>query len=100
MFASIPIGSVILRGHELNACGLIRFCAGDRVVFVYGFPKNANLNTTELDSYRKLAQIYLSFSSESITKALEPSSDYNVQRVEEMVTGGIVVVQNLEVVSR
>jgi hypothetical protein len=35
-----------------------------RSVFVYGFPKSAkaNLRPVELDVYRKLAQIYLSFS--------------------------------------
>ena len=46
--------------------------AGDRAVFLYGFSKSAkaNLNAAELDAYQRLAQIYLSFSAASITKAL------------------------------
>lgn len=51
---------------------IIVFRAGDLAVFVYGFPKSAraNLKTAELDGYQKLAQIYLTFSAESLTKAL------------------------------
>ena len=41
-------------------------------VFVYGFPKSAkaNLNAVELDTYKKLAQVFLSFSDKDIAKAL------------------------------
>ena len=41
-------------------------------VFVYGFPKSAkaNLNAVELDAYKKLAQVFLSFSDQDIAKAL------------------------------
>jgi hypothetical protein len=41
-------------------------------VFVYGFPKSAkaNLNAVELDVYKKLAQVFLSFSDQDIAKAL------------------------------
>ena len=41
-------------------------------VFVYGFPKSpkANLNAVELDAYKKLAQVFLSFSDKDIAKAL------------------------------
>lgn len=51
---------------------IIVFRAGDPAVFVYGFPKSAKatLNAAELDGYQKLAQIYLTFSAESLTKAL------------------------------
>jgi hypothetical protein len=40
-------------------------------VFLYGFPKNAksNLSPVELNVYRKLAHIYLGFSSEDLAKA-------------------------------
>jgi hypothetical protein len=63
--------------------------AGDRAVFVYGFPKSAkaNLNRTEMDGYQKLAQVYLSFSAASITKALSEGElqevNYNGEEIPE-----------------
>ena len=68
---------------------LLVFRAGDRSVFVFGFPKNAkaNLNPVELDVYQKLAQIYLSFSVASLTKALGEGEleevDYNGEKISE-----------------
>lgn len=51
---------------------IIVYRAGDRTVFVYGFPKSAkaNLNAAELDAYQRLAHIYLGFSAAGIAKAL------------------------------
>ena len=51
---------------------IIVYRAGERAVFVYGFPKSAkaNLNAVELDAYQKLAQVYLSFSDAGMAKAL------------------------------
>jgi hypothetical protein len=45
--------------------------ARSRSVFIYGFPKSAkaNLSPVELDVYRKLAQIYLSFSDADMARA-------------------------------
>lgn len=46
--------------------------AGDRTIFVYGFPKSAKAGLTpvERDAYQKLAQIYLSFTDADIAEAL------------------------------
>ncbi len=68
---------------------IIVFRADDRAVFVYGFPKSAkaNLNAAELDAYQKLAQIYLSFSAASMTKALSEGEleevNYNGDEISE-----------------
>ena len=45
--------------------------ARSRSVFIYGFPKSAkaNLSPVELDVYRKLAQIYLSFTDADMARA-------------------------------
>jgi len=51
---------------------IIVYRARKRAVFVYGFPKSAkaNLSDVELDVYQKMAQILLSFSDAGIRKAL------------------------------
>jgi hypothetical protein len=51
---------------------IIVYRAGDRAIFLYGFPKNAkpSLNAEELEVYKKVARIYLSFAPAGITKAL------------------------------
>jgi hypothetical protein len=51
---------------------IIVYRAGNRSVFVYGFPKSAkaNLSAGELDAYQKLAQVYLSLSDADMVKAL------------------------------
>src|SRR5664280_2702117 len=52
-------------------------------VFVYGFPKSAkaNLSAMELDAYKKLAQLYLSYNEADMAKALSAGEleevDYN-----------------------
>lgn len=68
---------------------IIVYRAKSRVVFVYGFPKStkANLSAEELDTYQKMAQIYLSFSDADIAKALNAGEleevNYNGEKISE-----------------
>jgi hypothetical protein len=68
---------------------ILVFRAGDRSVFVFGFPKNAkaNLNAVELDGYQKLAQIYLNVGVAGLNKALGEGEleevDYNGKKISE-----------------
>jgi len=68
---------------------ILVFRAGDRSVFVFGFPKNAkaNLNAVELDGYQKLAQIYLHVGVAGLNKALGEGEleevDYNGKKISE-----------------
>jgi hypothetical protein len=68
---------------------IIVYRAGNRAVFVYGFPKSAkaNLNAMELDAYQKLAQIYLSFSDAGMAKGVGAGEleevSYNGEEVSE-----------------
>jgi hypothetical protein len=59
-------------GVVLSLLPCIVFRGKTLPVFVYGFPKSAkaNLNAVELDAYKKLAQVFLSFSDKDIAKAL------------------------------
>jgi hypothetical protein len=56
-----------------------------RSVFVYGFSKSAkaNLGAIELDAYKKLAQVYLSFSASDIAEALSAGELEEVNYNEE-----------------
>lgn len=63
--------------------------AGDRAIFIYGFPKNAkaDLNAEELALYQKFAGLYLSFTPTAIIKALREGEleevDYNAEEISE-----------------
>jgi hypothetical protein len=63
---------------------IIVYRAPVRSVFVYGFPKSvkANLSPLELDVYRELAQVFLTFSDADTEKALKEGE------VEEVGYGG------------
>lgn len=52
---------------------IIVYRLGSLSVFLYGFPKSAksNLSPVELDTYRRLANIYLGFSDEDLARAMQ-----------------------------
>ncbi len=66
----------IARLHEGKSGGyrsIIFYCRSDRDFFVYGFPKNAQDNTTkaEVKEYKELAKITFSLSDEKLEKLIQ-----------------------------
>jgi hypothetical protein len=65
---------------------IIAYRAGSLLVFLYGFPKNAksNLSQVELDVYRRLAHIYLGFSNVDLAKAQQDGEVEEVHHEKEL----------------
>ena len=59
------------RGKSDGYRTIIAYRVGSLSVFLYGFPKNAkaNLNSVEVDVYRRLAHIYLGLTDDDLTRA-------------------------------
>jgi hypothetical protein len=72
-------------GKSGGSRSIILFKKNDRAVYVYGFEKKdlANIKPNELEAFRELAEVVLSYTNAQIAKRVEDGALFNVEEPEE-----------------
>ncbi|MGD0939559.1 MAG: type II toxin-antitoxin system RelE/ParE family toxin [Terracidiphilus sp.] len=77
-------------GKSGGSRSIILFRAGSRAVFVYGFEKKerANIRPDELEAFRELAKVVLSYSESELAQRVKDGAFIEVREPEEESSNG------------